>query len=548
MSIKKITVCFLITALLAAALPVVAGAAEIKFVSGDEGDAVRAIQTVLKDEGFYSGSVDGKYGSGTVTAVKAYQKANRLTQDGKCGEKTLTSMGLVSSDKVIGSARATAAVRLRKGPSTSHPSYYVMAQGTALSVIGQSGDWDKVRTGDGIEGYAVSDYIKKDGDTGTGIYEGKVTGVVNYLNLRKGAGTSNEAIGRLTNGMVVYVLGTEGEWLYVQTKAGLKGYAFSKYIKVSENSVTIDEDPVKTPVYTLKRGMNNNADVRSMQERLKELGYFEGTCSGNFGSVTYKSVTEFQKKNSLTADGIAGQQTLARLYSDEAVPQAGAGEGDDELLYPLPAKALRFGMENDDVVTMQKRLKELQYFSGTCTGYFGSKTSQAVKAFQKKNGLTADGIAGTKTLSLLYSSSAKTGEMTEDEKLLARIDAMIEHAKGYLGAKYVRGANGPKSFDCSGLTTTVFKESMGYTMPRTADTQGYNNFGRKITSMSDLKKGDLVFFNTNKNDGDKCDHVGIYIGDNQFIHASSSEGKVIISDISKPWWREIFSWGKRVFE
>ncbi|UKI18845.1 MAG: NlpC/P60 family protein [Oscillospiraceae bacterium] len=94
----------------------------------------------------------------------------------------------------------------------------------------------------------------------------------------------------------------------------------------------------------------------------------------------------------------------------------------------------------------------------------------------------------------------------------------------------------------------MFKEAYSYTMPRTAYTQGYNNFGRKINSMSELKRGDLVFFNTNKNDSDRCDHVGIYMGKNQFIHASSTEGKIVISDISKRWWAEIFSWGKRVIE
>ena len=205
-------------------------------------------------------------------------------------------------------------------------------------------------------------------------------------------------------------------------------------------------------------------------------------------------------------------------------------------------------MKNDDVVTMQKRLKELGYFTATCTGLYGDKTVAAVKTFQKKNNLTADGIAGSKTLSAMYSASAVPGAMTEDEKLKAKIDNMIEIAQSYMGAKYVRGGNGPKSFDCSGFTTRVFREAYSYTMPRTAYTQGYNNFGRKINSMSELKRGDLVFFNTNKNDSDRCDHVGIYMGKNQFIHASSTEGKIVISDISKRWWAEIFSWGKRVIE
>lgn len=540
----------LVIAVIVGILPATAGAEGLKVVSGDKGDTVKAIQAVLKSEGFYSGKIDGSYGSGTVDSVKAYQKANGLTQDGKCGTKTLTKMGLVSDSKVISSAKTTAAVRLRRGPSTSHQEYFVMAKGTAISIIAESGDWYKVRTAEGIEGYSSKSYIKADkteSQPETGIYEGKVTGIVNYLNVRTEPDSDSESVAKLTNGTFVYVLKIEGSWASIQTKTGIKGYAHIKYITVSEKQTEITDKEVEIPSYTLKRGMDNT-DVKEMQERLKELGFFSGTCTGYYGTVTYKAVAEFQKANSLKADGVAGAKTLTKLYSQQVTGNGGGVGGDDELLYDIPKKPLKQGMDNNDVKIMQQRLKDLLYFNSSCTGYFGSKTLAAVKAFQKKNGLTADGVAGAKTLGLMYSTKAVTGELSEDEKLKIKIDNMIEHAKGYLGAKYVRGANGPKAFDCSGLTTTVFKEAMGYTMTRTAYTQGYNNFGRVIKNMSELKKGDLVFFNTNANDSDLCDHVGIYIGNNEFIHASSSEGKVIISDITKRWWKEIFSWGKRVFE
>ncbi len=549
MNLKRIIAFLLSVFLVCSLMPVFGQAATIKFVSDDSGDAIKAIQVILKDAGIYKGAIDGKYGSGTTAAVKEYQKKNNLTQDGKCGEKTLKKMGLMSDAKVIDQAITTAGVRIRKGPSTSHPEYYVMAKGTALSILEEVGNWYKVRTGDGIEGYAISDYVKKEGTNDSDIYEGIIHNVKNYVNVRKGPDSDSASIGKLTNGAAVFVFEVKGDWVSIKTQAGLEGYVFSKYVNITQNSVEVPDVEVKIPDYTLKRGMNNNADVKQMQERLKELGFFSGTCTGNYASVTYSAVMAFQKANSLKADGIAGKQTLTKLYSkDVENDNEDKGNGDDELLFEIPAKALKKGMENNDVKIMQQRLKDLKYFEGTCTGYFGTQTLEAVKNFQKKNKLTVDGIAGVKTLSIMYSSSAIDGGLTEDEKLMLRIDAMIEHAKGYLGAKYVRGANGPNSFDCSGLTTTVFKEAMGYTMTRTAYTQGYNNFGRVIKSMKDLKKGDLVFFDTNANDSDLCDHVGIYIGDNQFIHASSSEKQVIISDITKRWWAEIFSWGKRVFE
>ncbi|MBR3750470.1 MAG: peptidoglycan-binding protein [Clostridia bacterium] len=550
MNFKRLMATVLILAVVIGILPITASAASLKLVSGDKGDAVKAVQAVLKNEGFYSGRIDGSYGSDTVAAVKAYQKANSLTQDGKCGTKTLTKMGLISTDPVISSAKTTAALRLRRGPSTTHQEYFVMAKGTAISIIEESGDWYKVRTAEGIEGYSSKNYIKADNistEPDTGIYEGKVSGIINYLNVRKEATSDSESIAKLTNGTFVYVLKVEGSWVSIQTKSGIKGYAHIKYISISEKQTNITDTTVDIPSYTLKRGMDNT-DVKEMQERLKELGFFDGTCTGYYGTVTYKAVLNFQKANSLKADGVAGEKTLTKLYSKDVSGNGGGVGGDDELLYDIPKKPLKQGMDNDDVETMQQRLKDLLYFEGTCTGFFGTKTLKAVKEFQKKNGLTADGIAGAKTLGVMYTTSAITGELSEDEKLKLKIENMIEHAKGYLGAKYVRGGNGPKSFDCSGLTTTVFREAMGYTMTRTAYTQGYNNFGRVIKNMAELKKGDLVFFNTNANDSDLCDHVGIYIGNNEFIHASSSEGKVIISDITKRWWKEIFSWGKRVFE
>ena len=65
--------------------------------------------------------------------------------------------------------------------------------------------------------------------------------------------------------------------------------------------------------------------------------------------------------------------------------------------------------------------------------------------------------------------------------------------------------------------------------------------------MGDLKAGDLVFFNTVSDDADKCDHVGIYIGSNKFIHASSGKGEVTTSEISNGnYYARTFSWGRRV--
>ena len=128
----------------------------------------------------------------------------------------------------------------------------------------------------------------------------------------------------------------------------------------------------------------------------------------------------------------------------------------------------------------------------------------------------------------------------------AAINAVIDLAKAQLGKKYVYGADGPSQFDCSSLTQYCFKNAAGLKLNRLAQQQGYDSRYSRITSTSKLKKGDLVFFNTNSSDSDLCDHVGIYLGSGQFIHASSAAGKVVISSLTSGYYSRTFSWGMTV--
>ena len=124
-------------------------------------------------------------------------------------------------------------------------------------------------------------------------------------------------------------------------------------------------------------------------------------------------------------------------------------------------------------------------------------------------------------------------------------DEILETAKQYLGVKYIWAANGPSAFDCSGYTKYVFKEN-GITIPRYSGHQA--NVGTKI-SFDELEKGDLVFFDTEKHFKRKVNHVGIYIGENRFIHASSARKQVMITSFSqKKFYKNRFLHGRRVID
>jgi len=131
---------------------------------------------------------------------------------------------------------------------------------------------------------------------------------------------------------------------------------------------------------------------------------------------------------------------------------------------------------------------------------------------------------------------SKHGSSVKGKKLIAL-------AKKKLGRRYVWGATGQKNtFDCSGLTSYVCKKN-GIKIPRRAIEQ--SKYG-KYVSRKNLKPGDLIFFDTSKHRKGYVNHVGIYIGNNKFIHASSAKKKVIITSLKKPFYSQRFKLARRV--
>lgn len=120
-------------------------------------------------------------------------------------------------------------------------------------------------------------------------------------------------------------------------------------------------------------------------------------------------------------------------------------------------------------------------------------------------------------------------------------------AKQYLGTGYVYGGASPRGFDCSGFTMYVYSQH-GYSLPHSATSQWQSGLGARVYSISELQPGDLVFFNDpSRNAGKACSHAGIYTGDGQFIHSSSSRsGSVIVSSLTSGYYNTYFVGGIHV--
>ena len=154
---------------------------------------------------------------------------------------------------------------------------------------------------------------------------------------------------------------------------------------------------------TYIRENSSGATVSKVQTELKALGYYYGQITGNAGPKTVAAIKSFQGKNGLTADGIAGPQTIAKIDAAyEAKGGSSSGSGSS-------ASGLKLNSKGTDVRNLQQDLTTLGYYWAKITGNFGEKTEAAVKRFQEENGLTADGVAGTKTLNAIAAAVARKG-------------------------------------------------------------------------------------------------------------------------------------------
>ncbi len=342
------------------------------------------------------------------------------------------------------------------------------------------------------------------------------------------------------------------------------------YIGIGDSRGFVEVKYLSSGNYSELSSGSSGSDVLKMQAALETLGYFDGTPGGNYSTLTADAVKRFQSALGFTQTGTA-DVTLLRILFGGYAPE-----------HSIISAGLSSGDTGTNVERLQTRLYYLGYLSKTSSidGDYGSTTSSAVNLFQKQASLTADGTADAETMRAMYKNGAPTlpssinpadytttgtpsspnGVTTMPKSLASttssigsnatnaeKIEYVIYVAQNQLGKPYIYGTAGPNSFDCSGLTTYAYRK-VNISLGRSAYAQGYESTtGAKIESIDDLKRGDIVCFNT-ISDSDLSDHVGIYLGGGYFIQASSgtSNGKqVCISSITTGYYNRVFSWARR---
>ena len=573
---------------------------------GDTNAMVAKAQQQLIDHGYLKGYT-GYYGTDTESAIKEFQANNGLEADGVIGDATKAK--LADSDAVTRSEAAAAKAAEQKASATSSGLLALGSQSDAVEEVQQllikhgylkgSTGYFGPDTDAAIKEFQANNGLTADGEVGEAtlakLNSSDAVGRGEAAKASSGVGSGLLALGSQSDAVEEvqqllikhgYLKGSTG-YFGPDTDAAIKEFQANNGLTAdgevgeatlaklnSSNAVGRGEAAqVASASSTASSGMiklgSQGDAVTNVQQLLIKHGYLKG-YTGYFGPDTDAAVKAFQANNGLTADGEVGEATLAKLNSSSAVTRSQAAansaaannnasnSGSNESA--ASSGTLVRGSQGDAVTKAQKRLTELGYLKGN-TGYYGAATERAVSAFQSNNGLSADGKIGPSTSAKLYSSSAKSassgssssgssssgsgssssGSSSTNSSSVSRF---LSAAQSHMGSKYVWGGSGPSVFDCSGFVYYSLREA-GVNVSRLS-AAGYSQTSswQTISSIGSLQPGDLLFWRT---DRASIGHTGIYLGGGQFIHASSSQGKVVISSIHTNYWTNNFVRAKRVF-
>ena len=346
--------------------------------------------------------------------------------------------------------------------------------------------------------------------------EGTVT--ADALNVRSGPSTSYSITTKLYKGDKVEILETSNGWHKIKASNGKIGWVSGDYIKVSSGStsqpststtkatVTADSLNVRSGAGTsysviTKLSKGTVVDVlESASNGWKKVKTSNGTTGWVSGSYLTTGVVEYPSTDNSTSQ----TSYKATVNTDSLNMRKGAGTS-----YSVITK-LSKGTVVDVLESASNGWKKIKTSNGTIGWVSGSYLANGV---------------------VEQPSTPSTN----------KVQAVIDLAHKQLGKPYVWGAEGPNSFDCSGLIYYVYKNAAGITLPRTSSAQ-YS--AGVAVSRSNLKAGDLIFSST---DGTgNITHVAIYVGDGQMIHAPRNGKNVEKVSINNSYWNKAYVGARRV--
>lgn len=328
----------------------------------------------------------------------------------------------------------------------------------------------------------------------------------NNVNIRAMPTTESKIVDKLLLGNIVQALSHKGNWYSIRTDSKTEGWILNDLIVVDQ-----EKDPIKTGIVT--------ADTLNVRKEPSTESDILHTLSKK-AEVTVIAIQDDWYQISI------GESQTGWLHSDYVQIKPNYSRG------KIIGNNVNVRSDNsiDSDIICKLDLEAYVHIKGYSNEWY--------------NVLTYDGQDGwmhRDFVSVILESNDNIVSRSANRTSMK----IVQEAKKVLGVPYRYGSNGPKSFDCSGFTSYVFKKC-GIKLPRTSKSQA--KIGKKI-SKSNLQVGDLVFFDTSGSYNGVISHVGIYIGNGKFIHASSGKKakKVVISDITDGYYKKKYVTARRVF-
>lgn len=381
-------------------------------------------------------AVDGRWYATSYNGQTGYVLGSFLALGSAAATATPAPAAVVTAPPVSAAANATVftsdggSLNLRQTPAANGKVLDRIPNGTALSAEAVDGKWYKVSF-NGQTGYVMAKYLQLSGGSTTGgttvatpvnpvtsvtvneLQYGEfryatVTTSSGSLNVRKGPGTTYSRVSEIKSGTQIVISSIEGEWCAMYY-GDIQGYVQRQYLNIQAASTGAAQAAPAASAYdtsSLTRVLRSGytgADVSVVQQRLKDLGYLS-TLSGSYDSATQEAVRSYQKKNGLTADGLAGPSTFSSLFSDGAL-SAGSTLTGSYNTYVMDYNGNTSSAKTSAVRKAQQALRNLNY-NVPLTGAFEARTHDAIVAFQLRNGITASGVLDAATQAALYSGSA----------------------------------------------------------------------------------------------------------------------------------------------
>ena len=467
-------------------------------------------------------------------------------------------------------------VRIRKSASTQSEVIDVLALGDEVEILAEEGDWYKI-TAKGHTGYVSKSFLSVDENvqennnqaqenkkeevntepTNNESQENKDENTTNTetnneqtaqpetqpqenVNVNKVYKVSenaklyflpvlsSEVIGEVKKNENVTLLDNAGLWVFVQTQ-NINGWV--RIDKLSVENVNVDN--------TVNNQNNENTNIENNEDTTTNKDTNQTTENNNANNnqqTNYQAKTMYVKASAINVR--SQSNTSSDIVTSVALNTEVKVVGEQNGWYKVEVNGksgyIRNDLLSDKKTEVTSRDNEVDRTQQATKNEETSSVSvqtitQTQQQTQQQTQPSTQPTTNTSSSTSSNVPTSSTGVTGND---------IVAYAQQFKGYRYVYGAAGPNSFDCSGFTMYVYKH-FGYSLSHSSRVQATQ--GKKVTG--ELQPGDILVFT---NGGTQVGHVGIYIGNDKFIHASDSTTGVIISNLSDRWNKSKYVGARRI--